>query len=255
MIEKIIEGTMKDNDLKLVEEEIVATNLIKPGEYIVMDRGFISVEFITKLVKKGIKVIIPAKKSMIIYQRAKEKAIEEKKWKKHPNKRRKGQEIALVNDLKGEWIIESDKTKKPSKEKNKEIDFNACVVRIAKKGNEKLINSLVQDGNDDDSDYVYIVILSTDIEMDASKIIRTYEQRTEIEEDFRQIKDQWDLATFTSTKYNYIMCHIAMLLLGYNIYSLFKSTFEGLKYINRNMKAILKENQNRRYKIQDIRFF
>ena len=51
------------------------------------------------------------------------------------------------------------------------------------------------------------------------------------------------------------MCHIAMLLLGYNIYSLFKSTFEGLKYINRNMKAILKENQNRRYKIQDIRFF
>ena len=35
---------MKDNDLKLVEEEIVATDLIKSGEYIVMDRGFISLK-------------------------------------------------------------------------------------------------------------------------------------------------------------------------------------------------------------------
>lgn len=75
-----------------------------------------------------------------------------------------------------------------------------------------------------DENYVYIVILSTDTKMNEVNIIRMYEQRTEIEEDFRQIKDQWDLATFTSTKYNYIMCHIAMLLLGYNIYSLFKGT-------------------------------
>ena len=63
--------------------------------------------------------------------------------------------------------------------------------------------------------------------MNASKIVRTYEQRPEIEEDFRQIKDQWDLANFTSTKYNFIMCHIAMVLLGYNHIKPFK-----LRYIS-----------------------
>ena len=92
-----------------------------------------------------------------------------------------------------------------------------------------------------DENYVYIVILSTDTKMNEVNIIRMYEQRTEIEEDFRQIKDQWDLATFTSTKYNYIMCHIAMLLLGYNIYSLFKGTEEGIEYINKSMKALEKK--------------
>ena len=223
MIEYVVDGTISDNDLKLVEEEILKCETMNEKDVIIMDRGFACIKFITNLYNKGITIVIPAKKNMTIYQRAKEEAIKKDKWSIHPNEKRKGQEIALVGDLKGEWILESDKTKKPGREKNKEID-------------------------------VYIVVLSTDNTMNATDIIRTYELRTEIEEDFRQIKEQWELASFTSTKYNYIMCHIAMLLVGYNMFSMFKSTEEGKKYIGKCMKKIEKLELGIRIPIQDITY-
>lgn len=185
-------------------------DIIKENEYLIMDRGFIDIEFISKLVKKGIKVIIPAKKNMNIYQTAKKEAIENNKWTKHPNINREGQEVTLVTDMEGEWI---------------------------------------------DEKYVYIVMLSTDVEMTAAEIVRTYEQRTEIEEDFRQIKDHWNLATFTSTKYDYIMCHIAMLLLGYNIFNMFKSTEIGAKYRNKNMSTIMKSESFMKFHPSEIHYF
>lgn len=257
IIEYLVDGTMSDHDLSLVEKEILESDIIKEKEYLVMDRGFISIEFISKIHKKGIYVIIPAKKNMNIYNRAIEVAKEKALWKTHPNPKRKGEEIAQVTDLKGEWIAESDKTKKPGKEKNEEIDFNACVIRIDKENqkNNKIIKSAIKEGNAEDEKYVYIVILSTDTKLNASQIVRKYEQRPEIEEDFRQIKDEWKLATFMSTKYNYIMCHIAMIMIGYNIFSLFKSTDEGKKYLNRSMRSIEKEDLTRAYRPSETFFF
>lgn len=243
LIEYIIDGTVKDNDLKLVEEKISKLDLIKENEIVIMDRGFIDIEFILKLHRRKVKVIIPAKSNMTIYQNAVKEAIKRNKWKKHPNAKRKEQEIAIVEDLKGIWVPKKDRTKKPGKAKSEEISFNACVIRISKRElkNKKIAEALKKDNNMDDENYVYIVILSTDRKMSDSEIVRNYEQRPEIEEDFRQIKDQWDLSTFTSTKYKYIMCHICMVLLGYNIFSMYKGTEEGEEYRNRNMKSIEKQ--------------
>jgi hypothetical protein len=255
MLEYIIDGTISDNDLKLVKEEIIQTEIIKENEYLIMDRGFADISFISELVKKGIKIIIPAKKNMNIYQIAKEEAIKQNIWKEHPNSKRKGQEIALVTDLEGEWILEKDKNKKPGKEKNKEVNFNACVIRIEKTINKNIVDELAEDENEEDEKYIYIVILSTDTEITESKIVRIYEQRTEIEEDFRQVKTQWDLATFTSTKYNFIMCHIVMLLLGYNIFSMFKSTELGAKYRNKDMSSIMKSLSFMKFHPSEIHYF
>ena len=192
---------------------------------------------------------------MNIYQTAKKEAIEKDIWVKHPNPNREEQEIALVKDLEGEWIVEEDKNKKPGREKNEAIKFNACVIRIEKKHNKEIVKELVEDGNEEDEKYVYIVILSTDTKITASEIVRTYEQRTEIEEDFRQVKTQWNLATFTSTKYNYIMCHIAMLLIGYNIFSMFKSTEIGEQYRNKNMNAIMKSRSWMKFHPSEIHYY
>lgn len=255
MLEHVIDGTISDNDLKLVKDEIIKTDIIKANEYLIMDRGFIDIKFISELVKKGIKVIIPSKKKMNIYQTAKKEAIEKNIWVKHPNPNREEQEIALVKDLEGEWIVEEDKNKKPGREKNEAIKFNACVIRIEKKHNKEIAKELVEDGNEEDEKYVYIVILSTDTKITASEIVRTYEQRTEIEEDFRQVKTQWNLATFTSTKYNYIMCHIAMLLIGYNIFSMFKSTEIGEQYRNKNMNAIMKSRSWMKFHPSEIHYY
>lgn len=50
--------------------------------------------------------------------------------------------------------------------------------------------------------------MTTDTEKTAKQIIKTYEMRLEIEEDFRQMKDFWKLEDFKSTKYNYITYHM-----------------------------------------------
>lgn len=252
LIEYIIDGTIKDNDLTLVKEKMIKLDLIKENDILIMDRGFVDIDFVLKLYRKNIKVVVPVKSNMEIYAKAVEEAKKQNKWKRHPNSKREGQEIAQVKDLKGLWIPKKDKIKKPGRETNEEINFNACVIRLLKSKNKKIAESLKKDNNLDDGEYVYIVILSTDSEMTASKILRIYEQRPEIEEDFRQIKDQWDLATFMSTKYNYIMCHICMVLLGYNIFSMFKSTKEGKEYQNRSMKSIEKEQMIKSYAPNEV---
>lgn len=50
----------------------------------------------------------------------------------------------------------------------------------------------------------YFVFVTTDLKKTAKQIIQTYELRPEIEEDYRQIKDFWQIEDFKSTKYNFI---------------------------------------------------
>lgn len=45
----------------------------------------------------------------------------------------------------------------------------------------------------------YFVFITTDITVTGKQIIKTYELRPEIEEDYRQLKDFWKLEDFKST--------------------------------------------------------
>ena len=87
----------------------------------------------------------------------------------------------------------------------------------------------------------YYVFVTTDLTVTGRQIIKTYELRPEIEEDFRQLKDFWKLEGFKSTKYNHIIFHIVMLMIGYLYYQLYKNTEEGSKYANKALPVILKK--------------
>lgn len=168
---------------------------------------------------------------MEIYNAAKEEAISKNKWQKHPNSKRKGQEIVLVESLELFWLSDKDKTKKIDKVK---LDYkiNACVIRFDKKLNKKILTD--EEIIDEDEKYAYAVIITNDINIDASEIIRLYEIRSEIEEDFRQLKDFWGLNTYKSTKYIVISFIIMLSLLSYNLYQVYKESDEGKNYIGRN---------------------
>ena len=251
LIEYLIDDTITTNDITVTETEISKFNGFEEGDYILMDRGFAKIEFIISLIKRCINVIIPVKKNMDIYKECVKLATATKDgWKKHPNSKRKGQEIKLVKDLKGLWIQEKDKTKKPEKVMKNAVDFVGCVVRIDKsvKENKDIIEATrnADDETDEmyeDNKYIYIVILSTNLELSASQIIRYYELRPEIEEDFRQLKDIWKICTFTSTKYVFVMCQICMTFLAYNLFNMFKTSESGKKYIGKSMKKIANEEQ------------
>ncbi len=229
--EEICMSTAKTHDLDMSKEMIINTKYLKEGDYLLEDRGFLDILTFRKLVEKKINVIIPVKKNMEIYKAAKEEAISKNEWKKHPNSKRKGQDIVLVENLELFWLTDNDKTKKVDKVK---LDYkiNACVIRFDRKLNKKVLTD--EEIIDGDEKYAYAVIITNDTNIDANEIIRLYEMRSEIEEDFRQLKDFWGLNTYKSTKYIVISFIIMLSLLSYNLYQVYKESEEGKSYIGKN---------------------
>ena len=261
VIEYLINGTMSDNDMALTKDKVIDYDGFQRGDYLIADRGFACLEFIKKMVNKGINVIIPVKKNMDIFNETMKQAkkLKECDWQEHPNIKRKGQSITLIKDLKGTWLDEKERNKKPEKALASALDFSACVVRIDKDTNKDIVESSnnAEDETDimyEDEKYIYIVIVSTNTNLKASEIIHYYELRPEIEEDFRQLKDIWKMCTFTSTKYNMIMCQIVMTILAYNLFNLYKNTKDGSKYISKSMRKIANEEKRDRYSFDEISY-
>ncbi|MTI66554.1 MAG: transposase [Firmicutes bacterium] len=213
IIEEIEFGPINIHDLELSKDLLLNSKVLKEGDILINDRGFISREVINTLkTDKKVDTYVPARKNMSIYKEAVKIAKAEGNWRKYPNKKRTTQEIQFVKDLGVFW---------ESKDPTKDVPLNACVVH------DKKINN-------------YFVFLSTETNCSARQIVNTYELRPEIEEDFRQIKDFWKLEDFKSTKYDFITFHIVTLLIGYMYFQLFKNTEKGSKYSKKSLPVVLK---------------
>jgi hypothetical protein len=186
IIEEIRFGTMKDHDLELSRDMILNSPMLKPNDSLINDRGFLSRDVLNELkTRRFVDTYIPLRNNMIAYQDSVSIAKAENNWNPHPNKKRKTQKIAFVEDAGSMW---------QSEQPENDVPLNACVVWDIK----------------DDEYYVFV---TTDTETSAKQIIQTYELRPEIEEDYRQLKDFWKLEDFKSTKINVIAFHIVCTLL------------------------------------------
>lgn len=106
--EEIVFGTLKTHDLELIRDMLKTTSCLKAYDIIINDRGFLSREILNYLkTERKVNTYIPAKENMIIFEDAVNLAKKAGKWQKHPNKKRKDQEIQLVTDLGPLW--QSDK--------------------------------------------------------------------------------------------------------------------------------------------------
>lgn len=213
LIEEIRFGSINMHDITLSKEMVMSSPHLKPGDILINDRGFISRDLLNYLkIHKGVDVYIPLKADMDAYVQAISIAIAQDDWKPHPNKKRKNSFISLVTDMGIFWrssIPEND------------VPFNCCVVW------------------DKDTNY-YFVFISTDTSVSAADIVRTYELRPEIEEDYRQLKDFWKIEDFKSTKLNVILFHIVCVLFGYLFFQLYTVSPEGAKYLHKSLPIILK---------------
>lgn len=219
--EEVVFGTLKTHDMEHCREMLRNTSCFHENDILINDRGFLSREMTNylKTVRK-VDTYLPAKENMLLYQDAVTLAVASGKWQKHPNRKRKDQVIQLVTGLGSLW--ESD-------EPEKDVPVNACVVYDKK--TEK-----------------YFVFMTTDTNRTARQIINTYELRSEIEEDFRQIKDFWKLEDFKSRKYNYITYHIVMTLVGYLYFQVYKNLDEGKAYVGKSLPVVVKNYKETRAK-------
>lgn len=219
--EEIVFGTIKAHDLELCREMLRQTSCLKENDILINDRGFLSRDMINYLkAERKVDSYLPAKENMVLFQDAVQLAVTSGKWQKHPNRKRKNQEIQLVTGLGPLW--ESDEPKN-------DVPVNACVVHDTKE--EK-----------------YFVFMTTDLNKTARQIINTYELRPEIEEDFRQMKDFWKLEDFKSTKYNYITYHIVMTLTGYLYFQIYKNLEAGKAYAGKSLPVVVKNYKETRTK-------
>ena len=219
--EEIVFGTLKTHDLELCRDMLKTTSCFKENDILVNDRGFLSRGMLNYLkTERKVDTYIPARENMTIFEDAVNLAKNTGKWQKHPNKKRKDQEIQLVTGLGPLWR---------SEEPEQDVPVNACVVHD-KKTDE------------------YFVFMTTDTERTARQIINTYELRPEIEEDFRQMKDFWKLTDFKSTQYNYITYHIVMTLTGYLYFQIYKNMEEGKAYVGRSLPVVVKNYRETRPK-------
>ena len=190
---------------------------LKKGDVLAMDRGFIDRMMINHLkCERDVDVYIPLRKDMDAYTEAVVIAKVAGQWAAHPNPKRKEQKIARVSDLGMFWR---------SEEPEGDVELTGCVVWDQKKEE-------------------YYVFVTTDTKASARQIITTYELRPEIEEDYRQIKDFWNIEDFKSRKKNVIAFHIVCVLLGYLFFQLYTQTLEGEQWAGKSLPVALKKYED-----------
>lgn len=214
IIEDIRFSSIEIHDLNLSEEMVRTSPMLKPGDILINDRGFISRELINFLkTERKVDTYVPLRKNMTAYNQAILGAKDKMDWKPHPNKDRKNQVISCIEGMGMYW---------ESTTPENDVPINACVVWDKKEDN-------------------YYVFVTTDTTKSAREIILTYELRPEIEEDYRQLKDFWKIEDFKSTKLNVILFHIVCVLFGYLFFQLFTLFPEGEKYLRKSLPIILKQ--------------
>jgi hypothetical protein len=79
----------------------------------------------------------------------------------------------------------------------------------------------------------------TDLRLSAEWIVKHYEQRPEVEQDYEQLKSGgWFLKKLSSTRYSQIVFYLLTVVLGYSLYHLFANTAAGARFANKTRQAI-----------------
>src|SRR4029453_11682514 len=180
------------------------------ADLLLEDRGFIDGATLSHVKRKRqVDVIIPLKANMLATQEAIQLAEMVDQWQGHPA--RAAQTIALVRGVEHMWP-------------ECEVPLNACVIRFWNTKKKRTD---------------HIVLVTTDLKLNAPWIVRHYEERPEIEQDYEQMKSGgWQLKKLSSTRYSEIVFYVLTVVLSYSLYHLFANTQAGARFADKTRQAI-----------------
>ncbi|MFQ5938026.1 MAG: transposase [Acidiferrobacterales bacterium] len=198
------------HDLPLCRLFLETAPVLRGGDLLLEDRGFVDGETISFLKKqRQVDVIVPLKSSMLSYKEAVQLAELQDEWQPHPS--RQHQHIAFVKGIDHVWDT-------------CQVPLNACVIRYWNRKKKALD---------------HIVLVSTDQSLDGSWMVRHYEERPEIEQDYEQMKSGgWQLKKLSSTRYSEIVFYVATVVLSYSLYHLFCNTQAGARFADKTRQAL-----------------
>jgi hypothetical protein len=198
------------HDLPLCRLFFETAPMLRAGDLVLEDRGFVDGETLTLLKRqRHVDVIVPLKSTMLSYTEAVQLAELQEAWQPHPA--RAHQHIALVKGVAHLW-------------KACQVPLNACVIRYWNRKKAALD---------------YMVLVTTDHQLTGPWIVRHYEERPEIEQDYEQMKSGgWQLKKLSSTRYSEIVFYIATVVLSYSLYHLFANTQAGAHFADKTRQAL-----------------
>jgi hypothetical protein len=208
-------GPIERHDLELSRGLLFSSKALRAGDLVLEDRGFLDGETISYLKRKRqVDLIVPLRSDMQAYQEARDLALLEGNWQPHPS--RADEEIAFVRGAEQFW----DTCK---------VELNACVIRFFNE-KKKAID--------------FIVLVTTDLSLQARWIVSHYEERPEVEQDYQQMKSGgWLLKKLSSTRYTEIVFYILTIVVSYSLYHLFANTQAGSRFANKTRQAIAFEQR------------
>jgi hypothetical protein len=198
------------HDMALCRPLLEQALVLRPGDLLLEDRGFLDGATLSELKRtRQVDVIIPLKANMLATQEAIALAELADTWDAHPS--RAEQTIAWVRGVEHMWP-------------ECHVPLNACVIRFWNKKKKRID---------------HIVLVTTDLELSASWIVRHYEERPEIEQDYEQMKSGgWQLQKLSSTRYSEIVFYVLTVVLSYSLYHLFANTQAGRRFADKTRQAI-----------------
>jgi hypothetical protein len=210
LLSQVALSPIQVHDVALCRPLLEKASVLRAGDLLLEDRGFIDGSTLSHLKRKRrVDVITPLKSNMLAAQEAIQLAEIANTWEAHPS--RSNQHIAWVQSIEHMWA-------------ECEVPLNACVIRFWNKKKKRTD---------------HIVLVTTDLSLSASWMVRHYEERPEIEQDYEQMKSGgWQLQKLSSTRYSEIVFYVLTVVLSYSLYHLFANTQAGRRFANKTRQAI-----------------
>jgi hypothetical protein len=184
------------HDMALCRPLLEQAPVVRPGDLLLEDRGFLDGATLSALkhTRQG-DVIIPLKANMLATQEASALAELADRWDAHPS--RAEQTIAWGHGVEHMWP-------------EGHVPLNAWVLRFWHTKKKRID---------------HIGLVTTDLQLSASWIVRHYEERPEIEQDYEQMKSGgWQRQKLSATRYSEIVFYVLTVVLSYSLYHLFANT-------------------------------
>jgi hypothetical protein len=210
LLTQVALSAIQVHDLALCRPLLAEAPVLRAGDLLLEDRGFLDGATVSDLKRtRRVDVIIPLKANMLATQEAIALAEMADQWHAHPT--RAEQRIALVRGVEHRWTECA-------------VPLNACVIRFWNK-KKKCTD--------------HIVLVTTDLKLNAPWIVRHYEERPEIEQDYEQMKSGgWQLQKLSSTRYSEIVFYVLTVVLSYSLYHLFTNTQRGARFADKTRQAL-----------------
>jgi hypothetical protein len=84
-----------------------------------------------------------------------------------------------------------------------------------------------------------VLVVTTDLELNAPLIVCHYKERPEIEQDYQQMKSGgWQLKKLSATRYSAIVFYILTVVLSSSLSHLFTNTQAGARFADKTRQAM-----------------